>query len=403
MAQLLFVWELGANLGHLSRDLILARACRAAGHQIILAVADLVTATSVFEQEGFTLVQAPLIRKSIKRSQAPVNYADMLLHEGYDDIAGLKAAIVGWIGLYKLAKPDLVIFNHAPTALIAARIRKLNVLMVGTGFEIPPPISPPPSFRPWQEIPQSILQHAENQVLVHINHLLINNGQPPLQHLHCLFEATQVQLNTFSDLDPFGPRFNCDYVGPIYELPTSATVSTIDWESQSKKRIFAYLRPNMGTCKKILNALQFIDAEIVCAIPNMPMEWDSQYNKLRLFSHPVDLTSLLSTADLVITYGAGTIATALLAGSPVILIPQMIEQFLHGIPLERTGAGLMWRDQSDELQCISFINTLLTTSSFKLQAGTFAKKYGDYKVQHATQKLLAQINLQLNNSQTNTA
>ena len=63
----------------------------------------------------------------------------------------------------------------------------------------------------------------------------------------------------------------------------------------------------------------------------------------------------------------------------------------------------MWRDQSDELQCISFINTLLTTSSFKLQAGTFAKKYGDYKVQHATQKLLAQINLQLNNSQTNTA
>ena len=324
MAQLLFVWELGANLGHLSRDLILARVSRDAGHQIIIAVADLVTATSVFEQDGFTLVQAPLIRISIKRSQAPVNYADMLLHEGYDDIAGLKAAIVGWIGLYKLAKPDLVIFNHAPTALIAARIRKLNVLMVGTGFEIPPPISPPPSFRPWQEIPQSILQHAENQVLVHINHLLINNGQPPLQHLHCLFKATQVQLNTFPELDPFGPRIYCDYLGPIYKLPTSATVSTIDWESQSKKRIFAYLRPNMDSCKKVLDALQSIDAEIICAIPNMPLEWLNHYSKLRLFPHPVDITSLLSTADLVITYGSGTIATALLAGSPVLLVPQMI-------------------------------------------------------------------------------
>lgn len=38
MTRILFAWELGSNLGHLTRDLPLARACRAAGFSFMLAV-----------------------------------------------------------------------------------------------------------------------------------------------------------------------------------------------------------------------------------------------------------------------------------------------------------------------------------------------------------------------------
>ena len=41
MTRILFAWELGANLGHLTRDLPLARACRDAGLEVIFAVPNL--------------------------------------------------------------------------------------------------------------------------------------------------------------------------------------------------------------------------------------------------------------------------------------------------------------------------------------------------------------------------
>jgi len=73
MASILFAWELGANLGHLTRDLPMARRWRDAGHRIVMAVPNLRGAANFLEKEGFILVQAPLLKSSIARTTSPVN------------------------------------------------------------------------------------------------------------------------------------------------------------------------------------------------------------------------------------------------------------------------------------------------------------------------------------------
>lgn len=384
MANILFAWELGANLGHLTRDLPLARACRAAGHRVVMAVPNLRAAVKFLGPEKFTLVQTPLLKSSIKRSTSPVNYADMLLHEGYDDVDALAAALTGWEGLFDLAQPALLVYNHAPTALIAARTRGIPVMMIGTGFEVPPLVSPLPSFRPWQDIPQEILTQAEQVARSHINPQLAGRGQGAIAYVSDLFAIPPIQLTTFPELDPFGPRPGVDYVGPLYAMANQPPAA---WQENGKPRVFAYLRPGMASCEQLLAALETLHADVVCAIPGAPAQWSTRFPKLRIFAHAIDLQPILPNADAVVTYGASTIATALLAGVPALLIPQVVEQYLTGLPLEKTGAGLMLRDLSSMEPCKSLIGDLLTKPQYRLAAKAFAQRHQDFNVEQAVRRL----------------
>ncbi|WHZ09607.1 MAG: hypothetical protein OJF60_000046 [Burkholderiaceae bacterium] len=339
---------------------------------------------ALLHAERFTLLQAPLLRPAAKKPVSPVNYADMLLQAGYGDGAALAGALAGWRTLIELVRPALLVYNHAPTALLAARMTQCPVLLTGTGFEIPPAVAPLPSFRPWQDTPDSMLHDTEAALLAQINpHLARCCGQAPLARLCDLFPPEQVQLTTFAELDPFGPRPRADYIGPVHAL---SSVPAIAWQGSAARRIFAYLRPGVPGCENLLAALQALDAEVICAAPGLPPEWQARHGRIRFLPHPVDLAALLPQADLVITYGAGTIATALLAGVPVLLAPQVVEQYLAGLPLERTGAGRMLRAQRTAEQCASLLHELLTDARYREAARRFAQNHSDFSTENALRR-----------------
>ncbi|MBS0318595.1 MAG: UDP-glucuronosyltransferase, partial [Proteobacteria bacterium] len=280
-------------------------------------------------------------------------------------------------------RPALVVYNHAPTALLAARMAQCPVLLVGTGFEIPPATAPLPSFRPWQAIPEPLLHGAEAKALAQVNPHLARCGQAPLAKLSDLFPQSQVQLTTFAELDPFGPRPHADYIGPVHALPGMPAVA---WQGRTAQRVFAYLRPGVPGCENLLAALQALDAEVICAAPGLPSEWQARHGRIRFLPHPVDLAALLPQADLAITYGAGTIATALLAGVPVLLAPQVVEQYLAGLPLERTGAGRMLRERCTPEQCTALLHELLTDARYREAARCFAQEHVDFSVEDALRR-----------------
>lgn len=393
MSHILFAWELGANWGHLTRDLPLARACRDAGHRVVMAVPHLRVAASFLQDEGFLVVQAPTLKSAIPRPAPPLNYADMLLHEGYDDVEFLKGAVMAWEGLLKLVNPSVMVYNHAPTALIAARKLQIPVLMLGTGFEIPPALTPMPSFRPWQDIPAAVFAQAENVVVSHINAIFTSTPATKLTSLQDLFYRDRPQLTCFAELDPFGPRADVNYIGPVYAVSQALK---IDWHQNSKHHVFVYIRPGMVGCESYLAALNQLDAEVICAIPDAPPQWAAQYPHLRMYTQALDLSHLLVSADVVLTYGAGTISTALLAGVPVLLIPQVLEQFLTGLAMERTGAGLMLRQPDAVQEAMALLTRVLHEPAFRLAAQAFAKKYGDFHLQkscdHVMQMLAPYLN-----------
>jgi hypothetical protein len=78
----------------------------------------------------------------------PFSFADILLGSGYGDARTLTSLLEGWIRIFERWRPDLVVADSAPTALIAARILRIRRATYANGFALPPRVSPLPAFPP---------------------------------------------------------------------------------------------------------------------------------------------------------------------------------------------------------------------------------------------------------------
>ncbi len=372
MARVLIAWEFGRNLGHIARDLPLARACREAGHEVVWAVRDLRGAARELAGEGFALVQAPLLRSG-QVNAPPINYADMLLREGYEDAGGLQAVLQGWHALMRLMSVSAVVHDYAPSALLAARALGLPTMILGSGFMVPAPVVPSPGLFPG--VPPAALQAAEDRFVGNVNTALQGVGGTPIASLRDLYASGEQVLTTFEELDPFGPRPQARYVGPMYALGRQTRV---DWQGGTARRIFAYLRPEVPSCENLLQALQAGQAEVVCAMPGLPAAWPARYPRVRFVAGAVDMAALLPGADLAITNGSGTIPNCLLAGVPVLVLPHFNEQYLAGLRLQQYGAGVVVPGKASTAEYASLLERLVTQPDFKQKAVAFAQRYAGH-------------------------
>ena len=372
MARILIAWEFGRNLGHIARDLPLARACRDAGHEVVWAVRDLRGAARELAGEGFALVQGPLLRSG-KVDAPPVNFADMLLREGYEDAAGLLGVLQGWHALMRLASVSAVVYDYAPTALLAARALGLPTMILGSGFMLPAPTVPSPGFFPGA--PAAALQAAEDRFVANVNSTLQVLGGATIASLRDLYDHGEQVLTTFEELDPFAPRGQGRYVGPMYALGRQERV---DWQGAGTHRVFAYLRPEVPSCENLLAALQAGPAEVVCAMPGLPAAWPARFPRIRFVPGAVDMAALLPGADLAITNGSGTIPNCLLAGVPVLVLPHFNEQYLAGLRLQQYGAGLVVPGRASTSEYAGLLERLLSEPAFRQQARAFAQRYAGH-------------------------
>lgn len=334
MSRILFAWEMGGNLGHIARDLPLAIACREAGHDVLFAVKDLSVCVDAAREFGIDFVQAPVLRSKQMRQGMPgaINYADLLWQTGFSDAHALEAVLIGWQGIFDTFKPDAMVYDFAPRALLAARLASIPVMLLGNGFQVPPRVSPLPSFRPWQDVPEQALLEAEERVLGRINGVLTAHGKPAIDLLWKLYAESPLLIAHFPEFDHFGPRAEAEYVAMASWLPKRAP--GIEWTS-NKKRVLACLQPDIAGVENVFAALHESEAEVICAVPRLPAEWSARYDTLRFFDGPVDLQTLLPGADLVVTHGSGTVVDAVSAGVPVLVVPGVTEQYLAGIRAEQ--------------------------------------------------------------------
>ena len=372
MARVLIAWEFGRNLGHIARDLPLARACRDAGHEVVWAVRDLRGVSRELAGEGFALLQGPLLRSG-QVNAPPVNFADMLLREGYEDAAGLLAVLQGWHALMRLTSVSAVVYDYAPTALLAARALGLPTMILGSGFMLPAPVVPSPGFFPGAA--PAALQAAEDRFVANVNSALRALGSAPIASLHDLYGYGEQVLTTFEELDPFAPRGQGRYVGPMYALGRQERV---DWQGSGTQRIFAYLRPEVPSCENLLAALQAGAAEVVCAMPGLPADWPARFPRIRFVPGAVDMAALLPGADLAITNGSGTIPNCLLAGVPVLVLPHFNEQYLAGLRLQQYGAGLVVPGRASTAEYADMLARLLSQPQFRQKAQSFAQRYAGH-------------------------
>ena len=385
---ILIVWEMGSNLGHLSRDVGVARKLRELGHKITFVVRDANIAEQVLTPEGFTHLPAPK-PALVKRLAKPIeSYAEILIEYGYADELTLPGLVREWLQLFTLCEAQLIIIDHAPTALLAARIAQIAAVVIGSGFEIPPNVTPLPGIRPGVNSPSSQLQLSEMTVVQAINTVFDSHAQAPIHHLAELFTNVTALLTTFPELDHYGPRNDREYVGPIHSpLPASS----VTWSEQTGNRILVYLRTDFIKPDALLSALSKLSAEVICVIPKADEAVCKRYtnSRLRIFNQSISIEPLMRDASLVVNYGgAGTITQTLLQGVPMLLLPPLLEQHVGALKVANIGAAIVLNHHASANQLANALNTLLNNPAYKSAAQRFAQQHQSFDSESALQRIV---------------
>ncbi|HNR97493.1 MAG TPA: UDP-glucuronosyltransferase [Anaerolineae bacterium] len=377
MARILIAWELGEAFGHLARCLRLAQGLMARGHGVTLVLKDVRLPTQQTLAPGATVLSAPLTPHARAGGSAPVNYADVLRVSGFADARDVAARLNAWRGLLSLVRPDVLVADHAPTALLAARLADVPNLSIGNGFAVPPAQSPWPSIRPWETVSDQTLTTAEarlDHVLAAAQKVLGHNRTVRVREL---FGEHDI-LDTFAELDHCGARPNGRYVGPIVSVPQALRVT---WQSREGPKVLAYLRPAVPGFTSILQALARLDAEVLCIAPGITPEMAKRHarKRLRIALTPIELPPLLAQADLAISYGnAGFGTQALLAGLPLLMRPRYVEQALFAHRVHALGAGQLLSGQIEADAVTAAVDELLTHSTYRQAARSFQSRHSDY-------------------------
>ncbi len=390
MARVLIAWDLGEAFGHLARCLRLAEGLVARGHQVTLALKEVRLPTGQQLVPGISVLAAPRTPQTGPVDRSPINYADVLRVSGFSDAQDVAARLNAWRGILNLTRPDVLVADHAPTALLAARIADIAYLSVGNGFAIPPDVSPWPSIRPWEAIPDRALSTAETLLDRVFDAALKALGYPKTARVRELFGAEDV-LDTFVELDHYGVRTAGHYVGPIVSVRQAMRV---EWQSREGSRVLAYLRPSVPGFSAILQAFARLDAEVLCVAPGMKPDVAERVatRRLRIALTPVDLAPLLERADLAVGYGNSGFSTqALLAGVPLAMRPRYVEQALLARRVEALGAGKLLAGQIDAGGVTSALQDLLGNPTYRNAAGAFQERHRHFATEQAIEQSLVHI------------
>ena len=153
-------------------------------------------------------LQAPVRLNAVRSPfQLPSTFAHILHNAGFGNVGELRPLVDAWRALFDLVRPDLVLVEHSPTALLASLDRDLRRVGIGTGFTLPPVMSPLPDWRPHLKNDPARLEREEHVVRLVMNELIADWGVAPLSRVTDLYGRLDERLlNTFSELDHFGPE-----------------------------------------------------------------------------------------------------------------------------------------------------------------------------------------------------
>ena len=201
MANILITWEIGEGSGHIAPYLNLIKELEARGHEITFTCKYVSRAFRLFEGTRVRYLQAPYVSSPASEQVTPIDsFAKILNNSGYSNVPQLAGMIRAWKNLFELVKPDLIIADYSPTAVLASRESGIPRLQIGTGFYQMPTQGRVPSLAELQGIPQDdpSVFGFQNKILTHINSALELNEIT--RHNHFIIDDHRNGFSNNNDL-----------------------------------------------------------------------------------------------------------------------------------------------------------------------------------------------------------
>lgn len=387
MSRILAVWEMGAHMGHIDRLLVCARALRARGHEVRFLLRDVSRAHGRLGREGFRFGQAPIWLPRLANPPRLNNFAAVVAAAGWLDPPGLAALLRAWEDAIDLAQPDLLLADHAPTALLAVRGRPLPAWSVGNSFELPPLGEAFPSLSPDDRADAARCAGYDATVLAPANEALALLGRPPLARLTDIFRPVQRVLATLPELahyDPASYEPEVDWAGPSYIGDAGVEPQ---WPAGDGPRVFVYLTPTHPGFRPVIDALAALGARALVHAKGLSREAAARLGgpTMRFEAQPVQVDPTVAGADLVVSHASlGTVTAAALAGRPQLVLPSHQEQALVARRVVQAGIGLALPPMADgplpggaaPPQPLPLLRRLLAEPGFRGAAARLAERRG---------------------------
>lgn len=379
MSRILCAWELGGGTGHLHILSPVGQALRARGHDVTYVLKDLVTASRFATFSDARLLQAPLHNR-VSRLPPSINFAEILNRVGYLDVDALTALIEAWRGLLRLAGPDLVLAEHSPTALIAARLEGLPIAAIGSGFSVPPRLSPMPSIQPWLNIPADVLMKSENAVLQRINTAIDRHGGVRYQQLSDIFQLDDNFFCVLPEFDHYdrtseGLPEPTEYFGPL-DLPIRG--GEAPWPSGEGDRVFVYYRASYPQFRSLMQQLAELDLPTLVVADDASPKVIKQYStsSLKIITNQVNLPAVAQTCKVAVIAGGLGVSTHLtLGGCPLVMAPAVMEQSQLSYRVAKAGLGIMSIPGKKPSDIGALVRAVLDRPEFADRARATALKY----------------------------
>jgi len=385
MSRIVFAWELGENHGHLWRLLPIARALRERGHTVSFGLKPMALAQRYLAPHGIRAFACPTPLGLAAPGRELGTYTDILMANGAAHPDLLHGMVQAWQNLYEALQADLVVVEHAPFALLAANRAGIPSVHVGTGFTIPPTLSPAPCFRPWEA--DLVGARAQTQADVERTIQTLFDAPQSLSEALC---ASHTRLLTLPELDHYAAWRppGTTFLGPVPEPDAGEAVT---WQQPAKPHVFAYLyaQPWLDT---LLVALARSGADVIAVVPDASAAQVSRYPNLRLYRRPVQLAPLLAGCSLAVTHaGHGTALNCLLAGVPMLLLPQHIEQLMVTDRVATLGAGVGILPDFVQSRCADVLHDMLHNPRYGDAVRAVAARYREISRDQALRAIVELI------------
>lgn len=393
MSRIVLAWELGNSRGHLCRLIPIARRLAAAGHTIYLVTKHLVLARQLAADESFIVLPCPAPESTMPIGREPGSYSDILAMHGFGDAGIFQALARAWQDLFSLTGADLLIADHAPLALVSARLAGLRSVHVGDGFTVPPLLSPLPEFRVQDAASRRARLALETTLLDTINHRLERAGMASCQMLAQAFQGDVALLATIPELDPYyvSRQPQTHFVGRI---PYTDTHAKVNWEFMSRPHVFLYLNAQASYIP-VLDLIAASRVEAIAVIPDIPSAIAKRYAgnpSLRVHRAFMNLDMILAGCDVLVAHGGqGITLESLRHGVPLLLLPSHVEQLLTTACVASNHAGLGIMPDYVERRFSEVLDTLLMDVQYRRGAQALQQKYWSSKPYCALDAAIAHI------------
>ena len=396
----LIVWEHGGQLGHLARLIPVAQALRARGYPVLVATPNPAAMRPYFEYAGVVLVSIPQVSMlQATRHSAAVSSllcpADILLHCGFANPVDAQVCVVQWLALFDQCRPCAVLVDASPMAQYAAALAGLHMVVLGHGFELPPPV-PGLSFAPWMagtETAKAAIAESEEKLasaLAALGHRLKAGGSVRPVDTGGLLNPSQHALCTWPELDHFDRTLpEPAYIGPIWHMLPTATA--VPWPDKPGPKVLCYLKLVDKLHDFLWRALNKRQANVVVVSPaSLPWACDAARGwGITVYTQAIEINALLPECDAVVSNGGmGLTSIALHAGKPLMLLPTQLEQALLAYQLLRRALAVSTMRHQNQAQVQARLDQLLHDAELKQRAARFAAGYAWFNPQMAVCRLL---------------